>query len=59
MPLDNPSFLNVQEASHLRDSDLVLGLEWEGEARAYPISMVYFHHIVNDTIAGKPFLITY
>ena len=59
MPLDNPAFLTAEEASYLADDDLVLGLEWQGAARAYPIRMVTFHHIVNDTVEGTPLLITY
>ena len=59
VPLDTPEFLTAKEATYLPDDDLVLGLEWEGEARAYPIRMLTFHHIVNDEIAGRPFLVTY
>lgn len=59
VPLDNPVFLTVEEASYLADDDLVLGLEWQGAARAYPIRMVTFHHVVNDIIGGTPLLITY
>ncbi len=59
VPLDDPVFLSVQDATHLADTDLVLGMEWMGEARAYPISMIWFHHIVNDTIGGRPVLLTY
>ena len=59
VPLDNPSVLRASEASFLEDEDLVLGLNWEGVSRAYPIRMITFHHIVNDTLAGRPFLVTY
>ena len=59
VPLDNPALLTAEEATYLADDDLVLGLEWEGITRAYPIRMVAFHHIVNDTIEGRPFLVTY
>ena len=59
VPLDNPQLLPAQEATYLPDDALVLGLEWDGEARAYPVRMLRFHHIVNDTVAGRPFLITY
>ena len=59
VPLDNPAALTVQEATYLGDDELVLGLELQGEARAYPIRMVRFHHIVNDTVAGRLFLIIY
>ncbi len=59
VPLDNPQFLAAQQGAYLQDTELVLGLEWKGEARAYPIRMLHFHHIVNDTVSGKPFLVTY
>ena len=59
VPLDNPLVLSAQEATFLDDDELVLGVEWQGEAHAYPIRMLRFHHIVNDTIAGRPLLITY
>lgn len=59
VPLDNPALLSGEEADYLQDDDLVLGLEWENVTHAYPVRMLRFHHIVNDTIAGRPFLITY
>ena len=59
VPLDNPAFISPDEASFLGDEELVLGYESEGEARAYPIRMMRFHHIVNDTVKGVPVLITY
>ena len=59
VPLDTPIFLTAEEGAYLPDDDLVLGLEWMGEARAYPVRMVTYHHIVNDVVAGRPILITY
>ena len=59
VPLDNPALLSGWEADYLQDDDLILGLEWENVTHAYPVRMLRFHHIVNDTIAGRPFLITY
>jgi len=59
VPLDQPAFLAAGETGYLPDEDLVLGLEWMGEARAYPIRMLTYHHIVNDTVAGRPLLVTY
>ena len=59
VPLDNPALLSVEGATYLRDDELVLGMEWGNEARAYPVSMLTYHHIVNDTVGGRPFLITY
>ena len=59
MPLDQPAFLTDGESNYLPDDDLVLGLESGGEARAYPIRMLTYHHIVNDVVAGSPVLVTY
>ena len=59
VPLDQPVFLTAGKTDYLPDEDLVLGLEWMGEARAYPIRMITYHHIVNDTVAGRPLLVTY
>ncbi len=59
VPLDNPDFIAADEASFLDADDLVLGLTIAGESRAYPTSMMTYHHIVNDTIGGRPILITF
>ena len=58
VPLDNPAFIPADAAS-LEQDDLVLGYAVEGEARAYPIAMMRFHHIINDEILEEPVLITY
>jgi hypothetical protein len=38
---------------------LVLGVVNQGEARAYPIQLIAYHHQVLDTVAGKPLMVTY
>lgn len=43
----------------LRDDDLVIGIEDEAGARAYPLRVLNLHEIVNDTFDGRPLLITY
>ena len=58
MVLDDPVFLQGGESA-LGDDELVLGLEWRGEARAYPVRMMRYHHIANDTVRGVPVLVTY
>ena len=57
--MDDPKFISANHATYLDDSSLVLGYLGHGEARAYPISMMWFHHIVNDTVGGSPLLVTY
>ena len=43
----------------LEDNALVIGVENNGEAKAYPIRFLAYHHQVQDTVGGKPVLITY
>jgi hypothetical protein len=59
--IDNPTFVTVQEAgkNFLSDSDLVLGLNINGDIRAYPLLILVWHEIVNDRVAGIPVAITY
>jgi hypothetical protein len=38
---------------------LVLGIEHEGQAKAYPIQFLGYHHQVIDTLGGAPIMVTY
>jgi len=38
---------------------LVLGIQLNGESRAYPIQLIAYHHQVLDTLVGKPIMVTY
>ncbi|MEI8111703.1 MAG: DUF3179 domain-containing (seleno)protein [Chitinophagia bacterium] len=38
---------------------LILGLVINGEARAYPIQLIGYHHQVRDTVGGESVLVTY
>ncbi|NJL17183.1 MAG: DUF3179 domain-containing protein [Nitrospira sp.] len=43
----------------MRDDDRVLGLTAGSEAKAYPIKILNWHEIVNNTIDGKAVVVTY
>jgi hypothetical protein len=43
----------------LVSSDRVIGVVRNGRARAYPLRMLAWHEVVNDTLGGKPILVTY
>ncbi len=43
----------------LDPAELVLGVAVAGEARAYPLSLLRTHHVVNDRIADRPLLIAF
>lgn len=46
-------------ANKVDPSRLVLGIKFNGEAKAYPISYLGYHHQVHDSIGGKPVIVTY
>jgi len=47
-------------ASNKVDMDrLVIGVERNGEAKAYPIQYIGYHHQVRDMLGGKPIMVTY
>jgi hypothetical protein len=48
-----------ERGKHLVDDEFVLGVEFSGEARAYPIRILQWHEIINDTVAGVPVAVTY
>lgn len=59
-PIENPVFIPVAEAQgFLTSSEAVVALEIDGEARAYPVRVMIWHEIVNDTVAGVPVSVTY
>ena len=57
--LDNPVFVTADNARFLKSKDRVLGVELNGVQRAYPIRILNYHEIVNDTLGGQPIVITY
>ncbi len=38
---------------------LVIGVAINGEAKAYPVEMIAYHHQVQDTVGGQPVMVTY
>lgn len=54
-----PKFITAQEADFLEPGDKVIGVHIGGEARAYPIKILNWHEVVNDTIAGIPIVVTF
>jgi len=58
--IDNPKFVSPEEASGwLRDSEPVIMVELNDEARAYPIQILIWHEMANDRIGDTPILVTF
>lgn len=57
--IDNPTFIPVAEETELTDTDPVIGLVVNGVAKAYPLRVLIWHEIVNDTISDVPVSVTF
>jgi hypothetical protein len=58
--IDSPLFISTDEGNKfLADSDKVVGININGDIRAYPLQILVWHEIVNDKIGGVPVAITY
>ncbi len=57
--IDEPKFEQASEVDWIADDEPVLALEIDGEQRAYPVQVLIWHEIVNDTLAGVPVSVTY
>jgi hypothetical protein len=58
--IDNPSFLTAAQAEVVYDSnELVIGVAFNGEARAYSVPLLSNHEIVNDEIGGVKIAVTW
>ena len=59
-PVYNPQFAKVDDvATIMFDDELVMGVAWDGEAKAYPVTVLRFREMVNDELAGIPTLVTW
>ncbi len=57
--IDDPKFSTALDADFVSDSDLVIGLNIDGDIRAYPLFILVWHEIVNDVVGGLPVSVTY
>lgn len=58
-PLPNAAYAKIAEAGFVDDSDVVLAVESNGEAAAYPVRLMAYHHLVHDVVGGTPIVATY
>jgi hypothetical protein len=59
-PIDDPKFISIGEAKEVFfEHEPVIVVEVNGTAKAYPLSILMFHEIVNDEIEAEFLSITY
>jgi len=56
--IDDPTFAPPEEVD-LPAQEAVIAIHNEAEARAYPLRILMWHEIVNDTFDGRPIAVTY
>ncbi len=57
--LDDPPLIAAGEADYLNGDDLVFGVDINGDQRAYPLRIMGWHEMFNETIGGVPVALAY
>ena len=58
--IDDPQFLTAAEGDDFYDpNELVIGVDFDGDARAYSVPYLSNHEIVNDTVGGVKIAVTW
>ncbi len=60
-PINHPEMLSQGEPSYPAENsgEAIIGLNIEGDARAYPIRILSQHEVVNDRVGGKDVAVVY
>jgi len=59
VPLTGTRSASAADASWVGDEEPVLAMALNGDAAAYPVRQVAYHHIVQDVVGGVPVAVTY
>jgi hypothetical protein len=54
-----PKFVEAGDAAFVGPNDQVMGMVIDGKAKAYPINILTWHEVVNDTLDETPIVVTY
>jgi Protein of unknown function (DUF3179) len=57
-PIDSQQFI-PQSESKLDSKEMIMAVSFGADARAYPISQMAYHHVLNDVVDGTPIAVTY
>jgi phosphoglycerol transferase MdoB-like AlkP superfamily enzyme len=58
-PLAQTAYAKTNDTGFVSDTDMVLAVENKGEAVAYPVRQMAYHHLVADVVGGTPIVATY
>lgn len=57
--IDDPDSVPADTARFMRDTDTVFGVRVGGEHRAYPVKVLSWHELLNDTVGGQPITLSF
>ncbi len=57
--ITKPEMVPAGKAPFLGSDDLVVGIVVGGQARAYPLRILNWHEVVDDSVGGTPVVVTY
>lgn len=58
-PHANLAYAPADAANFVADGDMILAVQHNGEAVAYPVRLMAYHHLVQDVVGGTPIVATY
>jgi hypothetical protein len=58
-PLPDARFVRAGEAQAVAPEEMVLAVRAGGDAVAYPVRQLAYHHLVEDSVGGVPIVATY
>ena len=58
-PYATIAYARPAEVDYVSDNDMVLAVNNNGESAAYPVRLMAYHHLVQDTVGGKAVVATY
>ena len=54
-----PNFIRAEQAAFLKEGDQIIGIVANGAAKAFPLKILNWHEVVNDTVNGIPIMVTF
>jgi hypothetical protein len=58
-PIHDARYATTSQADFVPDSDMVMAVNINGDAAAYPIRQLAYYHVVHDVVGGVPVVVTY
>ncbi len=58
-PLKQANFASVSETDFVKDDEMVLAVKINGDAAAFPVRQMAYHHIAQEVVGGTPITATY